>query len=312
MSRLLSTFAAAVAALAFAAQGPGSPRAWGYGGGPAQIRHSPLAQINRDNVAQLAVAWSYDTGEPGALQTQPVVVDDVLYGYTPTHKTFALNAATGAPLWTFDSGIKGSGPNRGVMFWQSGSERRVFAAVDNFIYALDAATGEPIASFGTGGRIDLRANLGRDPETQGVRLTTPGVIYKDVMIVGGRVGEALPTSPGDIRAYDVRTGALRWSFHTIPHPGEPEYDTWPTRAWEYSGAVNSWAGMAVDERRGLVYVPTGSAASDLYGADRLGDDLFANSLIALDAATGKRVWHFQFVRHDLWDRDLPSPPTLVT
>jgi quinoprotein glucose dehydrogenase len=245
------------------------------------------------------------------MQTQPVVIGNVLYGYTPTHKTFAVNAATGTPLWTFDPGIRGSGPNRGVMYWEDANDRRVFAAVDNFIYALDAATGRPIATFGAGGRIDLRENLGRDPNTQGVRLTTPGVIYRDLMIVGGRVGEALPTSPGDVRAYDVRTGQLRWSFHTIPHPGEPGYETWPKDAWEYGGAANSWAGMALDVARGVVYVPTGSAATDFYGADRVGDDLYANSLIALDASTGRRVWHFQVVRHDMWDRDLPSPPTLV-
>ena len=225
---------------------------------------------------------------------------------------FAVNAATGAHLWTFDSGLKSTGPNRGLMYWSSGGERRVFAAVDNFVYALDPATGKPVEGFGTAGRIDLRENLGRDPSTQGVRLTSPGAIYKDLMIVGGRVGEGLPTSPGDVRAYDVRTGALKWSFHTIPHPGEHGYATWPKQAWEYSGGANSWPGMAVDERTGIVYVPTGSAASDFYGADRLGDNLFANSLIALDANTGKRIWHFQFVRHDIWDRDLPSPPSLVT
>jgi len=305
-----------IAALAQRANPPGAapaaPVAWGYGGGPEQTRYSRLAQINRTNVKQLEVAWTYDTGEPGAMQTQPIVVGDVLYGYTPTHKAFAVNAATGAHLWTFDSGIRGSGPNRGVMYWSDGTERRVFAAVGDLVYALDPATGKAIATFGTDGHIDLREHLGRDPETQGVRLTSPGVIYKDLMIVGGRVGEGLPTSPGDIRAYDVRSGALRWSFHTIPHPGEFGYDTWPKNAWEYSGAANNWPGMALDERRGLVYVPTGSAATDFYGADRLGDNLFANSLIALEAATGKRVWHYQFVRHDLWDRDLPSPPTLVT
>ncbi len=289
-----------------------SSSAWLYGGGPEQRRYSPLTEINRSTVRRLEVAWTYDTGEPGAMQTQPVVAGDVLYGYTPTHKTFALNAATGVPLWTFDPGIRGSGPNRGVMYWAAGNERRVFAAVDNFIYALDAATGKPIDAFGRGGRIDLRENLGRDPETQGVRLTTPGVIFNDLLIVGGRVGESLPTSPGDVRAYDVRTGALRWSFHTIPHPGEPGYETWPAAAWRYSGAANNWAGMALDVARGVVYVPTGSAATDFYGADRLGDDLYANSLVALDAATGRPIWHFQIVRHDLWDRDLPSPPTLVT
>jgi len=312
MCRWVYACLVAAAAAALAAQTPAAPAAWGYGGGPAQIRYSPLSQISRANVAQLAVAWTYDTGEPGAMQTQPVVVDDVLYGYTPTHKAFALNAATGERLWTFDSGIKGSGPNRGVMYWRDGAERRVFAAVDNFIYALDPSTGQPIGSFGANGRIDLREQLGRDPATQGVRLTTPGVVYKDLLIVGGRVGEALPTSPGDIRAYDVRTGALRWAFHTIPHPGESGYDTWPRQAWEYGGGANNWPGMALDEKTGIVYVPTGSAASDFYGADRLGDNRFANCLLALDANTGRRIWHFQFVRHDLWDRDPPSPPSLVT
>jgi glucose dehydrogenase len=299
-------------ALAATAAAPVAPAVWVYGGTPAQTRHSPLTQINRANVKQLQVAWTYDTGEPGALQTQPLVVGDVLYGYTATHKLFAIDAATGARKWEFDSGIRGSGPNRGVMYWADGGDRRVFAAVGNFVYALDAATGKPFDTFGTAGRIDLRENLGRDPQTQGVRLTSPGAVYKDLMILGGRVGEGLPTSPGDVRAYDVRTGALRWSFHTIPHPGEAGYSTWPEKAWEYGGGANSWPGMALDEARGVVYVPTGSAASDFYGADRLGDDLFANSLLALDAATGKRLWHFQVVRHDVWDRDLPSPPTLVT
>jgi quinoprotein glucose dehydrogenase len=310
MQRSLWLFLAC--AIGVTAAAPVAPSTWVYGGTPAQTRHSPLTQINRANVKRLEVAWTYDTGEPGALQTQPLVVGDVLYGYTPTHKLFAIDAATGARKWEFDSGIRGSGPNRGVMYWAEGGERRVFAAVGNFVYALDAATGKPFETFGTAGRIDLRENLGRDPKAQGVRLTTPGAIYKDLMILGGRVGEGLPTSPGDVRAYDVRTGALRWSFHTIPHPGEVGYSTWPEKAWEYGGGANSWGGMALDEQRGLVYVPTGSAASDFYGADRLGDDLFANSLIALDAATGKRVWHFQVVRHDVWDRDLPSPPTLVT
>jgi quinoprotein glucose dehydrogenase len=296
-----------------AAQSPTRPSTdWGYGGGPGQIRYSPLTQVTRANVRQLELAWTYDTGEPGAMQTQPVVIDGVLYGYTPAHKTFAIRADTGAPLWTFDPGIRGNGGNRGVMFWADGSNRRVFAAVDNFIYALDAATGKPIPTFGLDGRIDLRDDLDRDPSKQGVRLTTPGVIYKDLMIVGGRVGEALPTSPGDIRAYDVRTGALRWTFHTIPHPGEFGYDTWPAEAWTYSGGANSWPGMALDVARGIVFVPTGSAASDFYGADRLGTNVFANCLLALDAATGKRLWHFQFVHHDLWDRDPPSPPSLIT
>ena len=212
----------------------------------------------------------------------------------------------------FDSGITGRGPNRGVDVldrWRTG---RIFTGQDTYVYALDAATGKPIPEFGTGGRIDLREGLGRDPEAQSVLLTTPGVIYQDLMIIGGRVSESLPASPGDIRAYDVRTGALKWCFHTIPHPGEQGYDTWPHDAWTYTAGANSWAGMAVDEARGIVFAPTGSAASDFYGANRHGDNLYANSLLALDARTGKRLWHFQAVHHDIWDRDFPSPPALVT
>jgi len=283
-----------------------------YGGNDAKTRHSPLTQINRQNVSQLALAWQYDTGEKGDTQTQPIVVGRTLYGYTPTHKAFALEAATGKQLWVFDSGLPGTGANRGLMYWSDGKGARVFAAVDNFVYALNALTGKPIGDFGKGGRIDLRENLGRDPASQSVRLTSPGVIFKNLMIVGGRVAETLPASPGHVRAYDVRTGALRWSFHTIPQPGEAGYDTWPKNAWQYIGGANSWPGMTVDVARGLVFVPTGSAASDFYGGNRLGDNLYANCLLALDAATGKLRWHFQFVKHDILDRDLPTAPTLVT
>ena len=187
--------------------GQRASRVWAYGGGPEQIRYSPLKQIDRGNVRQLQVAWTYDTGETGAMQTQPVVAGGVLFGVTPGHRIFALDAATGKQLWIFDAGIKVTGPNRGVMYWASGAERRVFAAVDSYVYALNPATGKPIPSFGAGGRIDLRENLGREPASQTIRLTSPGAIYKDLMILGGRVGEGLPTSPGDVRAYDVRTGA---------------------------------------------------------------------------------------------------------
>jgi quinoprotein glucose dehydrogenase len=284
-----------------------------YGGGPAGTRYSPLGQINRSNVSRLHVAWSYDTHEsPGDPQTQPILVDGILYGVTPTHKAIALDGATGKLRWTFDSGIRGRGPNRSVVWWSSGDERRLFVAVQSFVYALNPATGKPIPGFGTEGRIDLRENLGREPSKQSYVLTSPGIIYRDLLIVGGRLPEALPAAPGDIRAYDVRTGKLRWTFHTIPHPGEFGHDTWPPDAWTYTGAANNWAGMALDQKRGIVYVPTGSAASDFYGADRLGDNLFANTLLALNAATGERIWHFQAVRHDLWDRDFPSPPVLVT
>jgi quinoprotein glucose dehydrogenase len=239
-------------------------------------------------------------------------VDGVLYGLTPKHKVIALDGASGKELWRFDPGTPGRGPNRSVVYWSSGNDRRIFSALDSFVYALNAGTGKPIPGFGKDGRIDLREGLGRDPSRLSIILTSPGIIYKDLLIVGGRTPEALPAPPGDIRAYDVRTGRLCWSFHTIPHPGEFGYETWPKDAWSYTGSANNWAGMALDEKRGIVFVPTGSAATDFYGADRIGDDLFANSLIALDAGTGKRIWHFQGVRHDLWDRDFPSSPTLVT
>ena len=288
-------------------------RGWpAYGGGKESIRYSGLDQINRQNVRQLEVAWTYDTKEEGGLQTNPIVVDGLLYATTPKHHVVALDAATGALRWAFDSGISASGPNRGVTYWASGDDRRVFVSQDQFVYALDARTGKPVASFGREGRIDLRENLGRPAEEQSVRLTTPGIVYQDLLIVGGRVGEGLPASPGHVRAYDTRSGKLRWIFHTIPAPGEAGYETWPKDAWTYTGGANNWAGMSLDERRGIVYVPTGSAAADFYGANRLGDNLYANTLLALDAATGKRIWHFQGVRHDLWDRDFPAPPSLVT
>lgn len=283
-----------------------------YGGGPENNHYSSLARINRDNVSRLALAWEFDTGEPGGLETSPIVVGGVLYGITPTQKVFALNAATGKLLWKFDSGIIGTQPARGLAFWSSGKDKRILVGIMNFLYALDAVTGKPISTFGKAGRIDLRANLGRNAALQWSPLTSPGIVYKDLIIVGGRNPETLPAPPGNIRAYDVRTGSLLWSFHTIPHPGEFGYETWPKDAWKYSGAANNWAGMALDAERGVVYVPTGSAAFDFYGANRIGDDLFANSLIALNAATGERLWHFQGVKHDIWDRDFPAPPALVT
>ncbi len=297
----------AMSAVAFAQQD------WpAYGGGPAGTRYSPLRQIDRSNVAKLQVAWTFDTADgAGDPQTQPIVVNGTLYGLTPRHKLIALDAGTGKLKWTFDSGLVGRGANRSVVYWGQGGDQRIFTSIQSFIYAVDARTGKAITSFGVNGRIDLRENLGREAEKQSVVLTSPGVIYKDMLITGGRLPEALPAPPGDIRAYDVRTGKLRWQFHTIPHPGEFGYETWPKDAWTYTGGANNWPGMAVDTQRGIVFAPTGSAASDFYGFDRTGDDLFANCLIALNAETGERLWHFQAVKHDTWDRDFPSPPTLV-
>ena len=284
-----------------------------YGGAPENNHYSPLAIINRDNVTKLAVAWSFDTHEEGGLQTSPIIVHGVLYGITPTQKVFALDAATGKLLWKFDSGIKGTQPDRGLCYWSDGKNATILVGVMNFLYALDAASGKPIVTFGHQGRIDLRENLGREPASaQSIYLSSPGIIYKNTIIVGGRLPETLPAPPGDVRAFDVRTGKLQWAFHTIPHAGEFGANTWPKDAWKSSGGANNWTGMSLDPQRGIVYVPTGSAAFDFYGGDRIGDDLFANSLIALNADTGERIWHFQGVRHDLWDRDFPSPPALLT
>ena len=302
------------AAIALTASAQDKPQAdWPvYGGQLAQNHYSPLAQINRANVKDLQVAWTFDTGEKGGFQSSPIIVGGTLYSYTPSQKVIALDAATGKLLWKFDSGITGTQPARGLAYWSDGENTRILAGVMNYLYALDAKTGQPISSFGDKGRVDLRNDLGRDPATVSIALTSPGIVYKDLIIVGGRDPETLPAPPGDIRAYDVRSGKLRWSFHTIPRRGEFGYDTWPKEAWQHSGSANNWAGFAVDAQRGIVYAPTGSAAFDFYGGDRLGNDLFANTLLALDAETGKRLWHFQAVRHDVWDRDFPSPPALVT
>ncbi len=289
-----------------------------YGGGPESMRYSPLKQIDRRSVKRLKVAWTFDASDGiqgSELEVNPIVVNGVLYATTVSLNAIALNAATGELLWRFDpyNGRKvrgGGGRTRGVVYWGEGQDQRIFVAVQQFLYALDARTGRPVPTFGQGGRIDLRDGL-RPGEKLMVSLGAPGIVYRDLLIIGSRTAESLPTPPGDIRAYDVRTGALRWTFHTIPRPGELGYETWPKDAWTYSGGANNWAGMSLDVKRGLVFVPTGSAADDYYGANRAGDNLFANSLIVLNAATGERVWHFQFVRHDIWDRDLPAPPNLV-
>ena len=291
-----------------------------YGGGNDQIRYSRLTRINRENVQDLAVAWTYDTRDafPGSeMQCNPIVVDGVLYATSPRLKVIALDAATGEELWTHrpvvdGEEVSGRFRNRGLMHWAEGGDSRILVAARHLLFALDAKTGQPVPEFGSDGSIDLRENLGRDPESLTISLSTPGVVYQDLVIIGSIVSEGLPAAPGDIRAYDARTGELRWSFHTMPHPGEEGYETWPPDAWKIVGGANSWAGMSLDAERGLVYVPTGSAAFDFYGGNRLGDNLYANSLLCLDAATGRRVWHFQFVRHDVWDRDLQAPPNLVT
>jgi quinoprotein glucose dehydrogenase len=292
-----------------------------YGGSNSSDRYSTLRQINRRNVGHLRVAWRFDTDESGDAETNPILIGRTLYAYTPGLKVIALDGATGKLLWKFDAGVHGTtvapgmtftGPARGLAYWSDGHDSRLLAGVMNYLYALDPRTGVPLKNFGIDGAVDLRNDLRGDPAQHYVSLTSPGVVYKDLIIVGFRTLEVHPAPPGDIRAYDVHTGALRWTFHTIPRPGESGADTWPENAWRDAGSANNWAGMALDEARGIVYVPTGSAVSDFYGADRLGNDLYADTLLALDAATGKRIWHFQGVHHDVWDRDFPSPPSLLT
>lgn len=285
---------------------------WPAYGGADGDHYSRLSQMNRANVHRLRQAWVFDTGEKGNMETNPIIIGRTLYAYTPSQKVIALDGATGKLKWKFDSGIVSTQPNRGVAYWTDGKDERILAGVMNYLYCLDAKTGKPIPSFGESGRIDLRKGLREPWEQQSIALTTPGSIYKDLIIVSGRNPETHPAPPGDVRAFDVHTGALRWVFHTIPRPGEPGYETWPPDAWKTAGAANNWAGMTVDTKRGIVYAPTGSAVMDFYGGDRIGDDLYANTILALDAETGKLLWHFQGVHHDIWDRDFPAAPALYT
>jgi quinoprotein glucose dehydrogenase len=289
------------------------------GGEPGNTRYSALDQINRGNVAQLKVAWTYHTGDQppdhSEIQATPIVVNGVLYTTTPKLAVIALRADSGTPLWRFDPfPNRPTQPhvNRGVVYWGDGESQRIFFAVERRLYALDARTGKQIQTFGDSGWVDLGAGLGRDIGDAYLVSTSPGVVYRDVLIWGTRVGEEEGSAPGHVRAYDARTGKIRWTFHTIPRPEDAGHDTWPPGAFERAGGANSWAGMTVDTARGVVYVPTGSATPDFYGGGRAGANLFANSLLALDALTGKRIWHFQTVHHDLWDRDLPAAPNLVT
>lgn len=291
-----------------------------YAGGPDSTRYSPLTQITPANVASLQVAWTYDTRDAfdgSEMQCQPVVARGVFYATSPTLRVFALDAATGAEKWSFNPFEGEAAPGRtrirGLMYWERGEQRRIYFGARHWLYALDAATGRPLAGFGQQGRIDLRQGFrGRNPHAVSIGVNTPGVFHGDLLILGSVVPEGLPSAPGDIRAFDVHTGAQRWAFHTIPHPGEAGYETWPKDAWKHAGGANAWAGLSLDVTRGLVYAATGSAAYDFYGGNRHGDNLFANSILCLRADTGERVWHFQAVRHDIWDRDFPAAPALIT
>src|SRR5688572_14011148 len=284
-----------------------------YGGGPDSSHFVDLKQINKSNVNQLEVAWVYPTGDNRSYVFNPIVVDNVMYVQARNSSLVALDAATGKEIWIHEN-LPGLA-TRGISYWESKDrkDRRLIFALNNFLQQIDARTGKSILTFGNNGLVDLRHGLGRDPKTiTRIQPESPGRVFENLIMVGSSVGEAYLSAPGDIRAFDVRTGKLVWTFHTIPHPGEEGYDTWPKDAWKYAGGANTWGEITVDEKRGIAYFPTGSATYDYYGADRIGSNLFANSLIALDARTGKRLWHFQMVHHDLWDYDVNAAPQLIT
>lgn len=303
-----------------------------YGGNKEGNRYSPLDQINTTNVKNLQVAWMYNAAEipdpnaskpqrPKAIQCQPIVVNGVLYGTTSDLKLFALDAGTGKEKWKFEPPKDAKkynviNVNRGVVYWESGNDKRILYSAGSNLYAVDAGDGKLVDDFGNKGIVDLHEGLAPDADHDVSKLSvtanTPGVTYKNLLIIGSAVPESGDAPPGSIRAFDIVTGRLKWVFHTIPHPGEFGYDTWPTDAWKNIGAANNWGGLTLDEKRGIVYFGTGSPASDFYGGNREGANLFSDCVLALDAASGKMKWYYQTTHHDLWDRDEPCSPNLAT
>ena len=287
-----------------------------YEGGPDSAQYSPLKQINKTNVSQLKQAFFYPSPHHGfRFGSNPLIVDGVMFVIGANENLTAIDATTGKEIWVWDAGHPRTVSHRGVAYWESKdrSDRRIFYATDQHMHAIDAKTGKLIDGFGDHGSIDLRENLDRDTSTiRAIQSGTPGHIFENLLILGSATGEDYGSSPGDIRAYNVLTGQMVWTFHTTPHPGEMGYDTWPKDAWKYIGGVNDWGGMAIDEKRGVVYIPLGSPTYDFYGADRTGANLFSDCLLALDARTGKYLWHFQGVHHDLWDYDFTTSPKLLT
>ena len=296
-----------------------------YLGDAHSSQFSELRQINRQNVGSLKVAWTYSTGDASPqnrsqIQANPLIIDGVLYGSSASARFFAVDAVTGAPVWTFDPFSQdrkraGNGVNRGVAWWSDGGQSRILAATGPWIFSINAQTGELDPAFGDGGAADMRRGLETGDLTSDqvyVESRTPGIVFENLLIMGSVVSEGYGAAPGHVRAYDVRTGAVAWTFYTIPRPGQFGSDTWPPGAAEKAGGANSWPGLSLDEERAVVYVPTGSSTPDFFGGNRKGANLFANCILALNARTGERIWHFQTVHHDLWDRDLPAPPNLVT
>ncbi len=314
MPKRLCLFCLLLLPLAAAAQ---DHAAWrDYAGAADSAQYSSLKQIDRGNVARLKVAWTYATGDARRYSFNPLMADGILYVLAKQNSIVALDAATGRELWSYTpQPVPGIITSRGINYWESKdrSDRRLLFAADHQLQAIDPRTGRPILSFGTNGRVDLKQGLGRDPRALTlVQSTTPGRVFEDLIILGSATNQGYGSAPGDIRAFDVRTGRLVWTFHTIPHPGEYGYETWPADAWKTVGGANDWAELTLDEARGIVYAPTASAKYNFYGADRPGANLFADCLLALDARTGRRLWHFQMVHHDIWDYDNATAPKLLT
>jgi len=291
-----------------------------YSGDSQGTRYSGLDQINKHNVQQLKPVWTYSTGDmsdvpASTIQCNPIVVGNKMFITSPGLKLMALEASTGKELWVFDSDHQreGHGVSRGVTYWSDSVEERLFYTARSYLYCIDPENGELIQSFGDSGKIDLHLGLGRDVSSLWVTVKTPGIVYKDLLILGSTLGEGpTPAAPGHIRAFNVKSGQIVWTFHTIPYPGEFGYETWPPDAWKRTGGANSWGGFTLDEERGMVFFGTGSPTYDHWGGDRKGKNLFGNSIVALNASTGERIWHYQVVHHDVWDYDIPCQPNLVT
>ena len=284
-----------------------------YGGGPDSSKFVDLTQITPQNVGGLTVAWSYPVGDGNVYQFNPIVVGSTMYVLAKNQSLVALDATTGKEIW-IHANLRGIA-RRGINYWESpdGKDARLIFQINNNLQAIDARTGKSILTFGTNGLVDLRDGIGRDRALVGrVQSATPGRVFENLLLLGSAPGEGYLSAPGTLRAYDVVTGKMVWAFHTVPQPGEEGYETWPKDAWKYIGGANTWGEISVDTRRGIAYFPTGSPTYDYYGADRIGSNLYANCLLALDARTGKRLWHFQVVHHDLWDYDLTSAPQLIT
>ncbi len=286
-----------------------------YLGDSGRSHYSALSQITPENVTGLKVAWSYEAPDFGQMQMNPIVVDSILYGVTAALRVIALSGETGEEIWQFGDSVQvWHSTSRGVSYWEKGDDKRILCTRGPNLFALDALTGKPISSFGINGKIDMRSGMPESAKEKFVISNTPGAIYKDLIVMPLRLSEGAGAAPGNIMAFNVQTGAVEWVFHTIPHPGEAGYNTWEDKEAYTSdlvGAANNWAGMAVDDETGIIYVPTGSAAPDFYGGIRTGSNLYSNCLLAMDANTGKRLWHFQFTHHDIWDRDPPAPPNLL-